>query len=179
MKTDRLTETSTCDIHRRFCCTHFSNECHAIGSVDKSGIPHQKYTVPLLSCMFCPQEQQPAWMQKHKTMKNYMKSLYSQSVRWFHFCRKVTDWNICLHGMQWGLQVELWNTEDTTRSSTTLPTSHTISMHTFSQHIGREGEKMFAVQKEFTNSNDLYTKITTTRGRKRDRLQTRKNTSQE
>lgn len=50
------------------------------------------------------------------------------SVPWFHFCRKVTDWNI---GLKWHA-VRLTGGTHRTRDDyiNNLPTSHTISMHT-------------------------------------------------
>lgn len=48
----------------------------------------------------------PLKRQKHQSVTDSMKSLYSQSVLWFHFCSKLTDCNLskiaCSEAHRWG-----------------------------------------------------------------------------
>lgn len=87
------------------------------------------------------------WMQKHKTMKNYMKSLYSQcAVIPFlqeSYRLKYSSKMACSEANRWSFETQRGHG---TIISTTLPTSHTISMHTYWSTKGG-GEKILQYKK--------------------------------
>lgn len=104
-------------------------------------------------------------MEKHKSMKNYMKSLYSQcAVIPFlqeSYILKYLSKTACSEANRWSFETQR---EHETFISTTLPTSHTKSMHTLlsthKEDTERKGEVErwgdFAVQNKAQNKLISY-----------------------